>query len=117
MICNQSGYEITKVNNMNTTNVEVSTKANKLADAVVTNLTINWDNMTPEDIRDLAQQALVVKLQSQWRNNTIPEGDHTVNAAEHKIGTRAARKPTDVMALIQKMSPAEREALLAKLAG
>lgn len=102
---------------MNTTTVEVSTKANKAAEAVTTNLTIDWSDMTTDEIRELAQQALVVKLQSNWRNNDIPVGDHTVKAAEHKVGTRAARKPTDVMSLIAKMSPEERNALLAKLAG
>lgn len=103
--------------NTNTTNVEVSTKANKAADAVITNLTINWDNMTNEEIRELAQQALIVKVQTGWRSNGIPAGDHTINAADHKVGTRAPRKPTDILSLISKLGPEERAALLAKLAG
>jgi hypothetical protein len=98
------------------TTTEVDTRPQAGAEAVRTNLTIDWSNMTEEEIRALAQQALVVKLQGAWRKNGIPAGDHTVLAAEHKIGVRAPRGPVDVAALIAKLDPEERAALLAKCA-
>lgn len=97
--------------------VEVATRANKEAAEVVTNLTVNWDGMTEDDVRALAQQALIVKLQSSWRKSGIPEGDHTVAAVEHKVGSRAPRKPADVFALAQALSPEQKAELLAKLMG
>jgi hypothetical protein len=75
----------------NETRVSVSTKADKNAEPVKTSLIINWDDCTPEEIRAMAQQALVVKLQSGWRKNGIPE-DITVKAADHKVGQRAPAK-------------------------
>jgi hypothetical protein len=106
----------TPENNMNTnTTAEVSTKPNAESEAVITNLTLNWDGMTAEDIQALAQQALIVKLQGGWRKNGIPQGDFTVNVVDHKVGARAPRGPVNVAALIDKMSPEEKAALLAKL--
>lgn len=101
---------------MDTTKTEVQTKAKAGAEAVTTNLTINWEGMTPEDIRALAQQALIVKVQGNWRANGIPAGDHTVNAVDYKPGTRAPRKPADLATLIAQMSAEDRAALLAKFA-
>lgn len=102
--------------NLNTT-TEVSTRPAAGEDAVTTNLTINWEGMTVEDVQALAQQALVVKLQGSWRKNGIPEGDFTVKAADHKIGVRAPRGKPDLATLIAALSPEEKAALLAKLAG
>ena len=63
----------TKVNNMNAnTTVEVDTRPSAGAEAVTTNLTIDWADMSPEDVQALAQQALVVKLQGKWRKDGIP---------------------------------------------
>lgn len=97
------------------TTTTVKTKPSAREDAVTTNLTINWEGMSEEDTRALAQQALIVKLQAHWRNNSIPEGDFEVDAVKHKVGTRAERGPVDVVALAKKMSPEERAALIAKL--
>lgn len=99
------------------TNVEVDTRPAAGAEAVKTNLTIDWSDMSPEDVQALAQQALVVKLQGKWRKDGIPSGDHTVKAADYKVGVRAPRGPVDVLKLIGNMSPAEKAALLAKLTG
>ena len=73
--------------------------------------------MEAEDIRALAQQALIVKLQGNWRKGDIPTGDHTVNAVDYKIGVRAARTPASLSTMIEKLSDAERAALIAKLMG
>ncbi len=94
---------------------EVKTKPDARAEAVTTNLTINWEGMTEDDVRALAQQALVVKLQGGWRKNGIPAGDHEVNAADFRVGVRAPRSAPDIVALVGKLSPEEKAALLAKL--
>ncbi len=96
------------------TNVEVTTKATAAGEAVITNLSIDWADMSPEDTRALAQQALVVKLQGHWRKNGIPVGDATVKAADHKVGVRAPKKPADIVSLFYKMSAEERADFLAK---
>ena len=48
--------------------------------------------------------------------NGIPVGDATVLASEHKVGTRAPKKPADIAALFQKLTPEERAEFLAKYA-
>lgn len=105
-----------KGNNMNTTTtaIEVDTRASKDADSIKTNLTIDWDGMTEEDLRALAQQQLIVKLQGAWRKNGIPEGDHTVKASDYKVGVRAKREPANAAALLAAMSPDERRKVLEK---
>lgn len=103
---------------MTTSKHEVETRSAAGQDAIVTNLTINWEGMTEEDVRTLAAQALVVKLQGNWRKNGIPAGDHEVKAVDFKPGTRAPRQKLTVEQMLAALAPAEREALLAKyLAG
>jgi hypothetical protein len=99
------------------TTTEVQTKPAAGEQAVITNLTINWDGMTEEDTRALAQQALIVKLQSGWRKNGIPQGDTEVNAVDFRVGVRAPRQPKDLAAMIAALSPEDKAALLAKLQG
>lgn len=102
---------------MNTsTNTEVTTKPAAGAEGVTTNLTINWDGMTPEDIQALAQQALIVKLQGKWRTGGIPAGDATVDATDYKIGVRAPRTKQTLEQMLAALSPADKAALLAKFA-
>ena len=98
----------------NITKVSVSTKADAKADAVRTNLTLDWEGCSPEDIRALAQQALVVKLQGNCRRNGIP-ADTTVKVSDHKVGTRAPKAVPDILAVIQKMSPEDRAKAIAAL--
>lgn len=106
----------TKVNNMKT-QTSIDTKPSKDGDAITTNLTINWEGMTQDDILALAQQALIVKLQSGFRKNGIPAGDHEVNAVEHKVGVRGPRKPADVFALAAALSDEQKAELLKRLMG
>ena len=101
----------------NVTTIEVTTRPAAGAEAVTTNLSINWEGMTTEDVQALAQQALIVKLQGKWRKDGIPNGDATVNAADYKIGTRAPKGKPDLATMIAALTPAEKAALLAKLAG
>lgn len=101
---------------MNTvTTTTVNTRPAAGVDAIATNLSINWEGMTPDDVQALAQQALIVKLQGAWRKNGIPSGDAEVNATDYKVGVRAARKPADLAAMIAALSPEEKAAMIAKL--
>lgn len=98
------------------TMTEVATRPAAGADAITTNLTINWEGMSDEDVRALAQQALIVKVQGNWRKNGIPEGDHEINAVDYRPGVRAPRKPADVLTLLKNLSAEDRAAILAKFA-
>lgn len=97
---------------MNTTNAIVSTKPAQGEAPIKTNATINWDECTPEDIRALAQQALIVKLQGKWRKEGIP-AEATVNVKDHKVGARAPKKT--LLESVATMTNEEKAALLAML--
>lgn len=104
----------------NVTNVTVDTKPSKDATATQTKLTINWDGMSPEDIRALAQQSLVIKWQGKHRiTKKNPEplipAEASVNATDYKVGSRVAKVVTieDVKALFAKMTPEQKAAFLA----
>lgn len=103
--------------NANVTTAEVETRPAAGADAIVTNLTIDWEGMSLEDTRTLAAQALVVKLQGSWRKNGIPSGEYTVKAVDHRPGVRAPRTKQSLEQMIAALSPEAKAALLAKLAG
>ena len=96
------------------TNTKVTTRPAAGAEKVETDLTLDWSGMTEEDLRALAQQALIVKLQGSWRKNGIP-AEVTVKVVEHKVGTRSPRGPVDPASLIANLSPEEKQALIAKL--
>lgn len=96
-----------------TTTVEVDTRPSAGAEAVRTDLTISWEGITDEEIRELAQQALVVKLQGKWRKDGIPAGAHEVKAADYKVGTRGPRTKPTLESLFAAMSAEERAAFLA----
>lgn len=98
----------------NETIVPVKTKPDARSEAVTTSVTINWGEMEREDLIALAQQTLIIKLQSGWRKNGIPT-EIRVEAHEYKVGARAPRKPADLAAMIGKLSADEKAALLAKL--
>lgn len=100
----------------NETRASVSTKATKdAAEAVKTALIINWEGCTVEEIQAMAQQALIVKLQSGWRKNGIPESV-TVKAADHKVGVRAKKSALEtVTAALSSLTPEQKAELLAAL--
>lgn len=97
------------------TNREVSTKIDARADAQKTALTLDWEGMTDEDIRALAEQALVVKLQGKWRNAKAIPSEAEVKVVEHKIGTRSPRQPVNVLDAVKSMSAEDKAKLLALL--
>lgn len=98
------------------TNAIINTRPEAGAEAVETKVTINWENMSQENIIALAQQSLVIKLQAEWRKDGIPAGEVEVDANDYRPGTRSERKP-NLEALVAKLTPEQKAALLAKLAG
>lgn len=101
---------------MTITTVEVDTRANKDSEVITTNLSINWEGMSNDDLIALAQQTIVIKLQGAWRKNGIPT-ELKVNATEHKVGVRAPRSPQSLDSLLAKLTPEQRAELAAKLLG
>jgi hypothetical protein len=74
----------------------ISTKAHEDADAVVTELTLDFTGLTPEDIQEIAAQAAVIKWQGSARRakGAIP------TRATYKVprpGTRAVVDPFDAI--------------------
>ncbi len=93
------------------TTTTISTKPEAGAESVKTEITFNWDGVSPEEIQAIAQRALVVKVQGGYRKNGIPATD-TVNVSDHKPGVRAPRAKADPIALLMALPAAEREAAL-----
>lgn len=98
----------------NQTTTEVTTRMEAGQKGIVTNLSINWEGMTREDLIALAQIQLVVKVQAGWRKGSIPEGDASINAVDYKVGTRAVRTKATAEDLLKALSPEDRKALLQK---
>ena len=96
------------------TNTNVETRPQAGQQAIETVLTIDWSDMTAEDVQALAQQALIVKLQGKWRKDGIPNGECTVKAADYKVGVRAPRTKQSIEQMVASLSAEERAILLAK---
>ena len=96
------------------TSTKVETRPQAGQQAIETALTIDWSDMSAEDVQALAQQALIVKLQSKWRKEGIPNGECTVKAAEYKVGVRAPRTKQSIEQMVASLSAEERAILLAK---
>lgn len=106
----------------NITRCNASTKPTADGTPVNTAFTFNWDNVTPEEIRAMAQSALVIKMQSTFRRDAVKNGvaipaTCDVNVADHKPGTRAVRVTKSLDAQIAELDDAQRAALLARLMG
>jgi hypothetical protein len=106
----------------NITRCNASTKPEQNGTPVNTAFTFNWDNVTPEEIRAMAQSGLVIKMQSAFRRDATKNGTAIpttcdVNVADHKPGTRAVRVTKSLDAQIAELSDDQRAALLARLMG
>ena len=99
----------------NVTTTIVTTRPAAGAEGIDTNLTINWSGMSEDDLRQLAQQALVVKLQAQWRKNGIPAGDLEIRATDYRPGTRATKTKPSIESMLAALSPEEKRTLVEKL--
>jgi hypothetical protein len=98
----------------NVTKFDISTKPAAGMDAVKSHVTVDWTGMIEDDLRALAQQALIVKLQANLRRGYEKNGIPTsidVKATDYKVGTRAPKPAVDIFALAQKMSPEEKAKL------
>lgn len=101
---------------MNTTTHTAKTKLDARAEtATETAVTIDWSNISIEDTRALASRTILIAAQSQWRKDGNVPTEATLDAHEFAHPTRKPRGPVDVKALLLKLSPEEREALLASL--
>lgn len=79
-----------------------------------TELTIDWEGMTPEGYQAFAAQALTIKLQSSWRKAGIP-AKAQVRAIEHLPGTRAKAPTLEQLVQGAKNDPELKAKLLAML--
>ena len=95
----------------------IKTRVKDGAEPVVTNVTIDFESFSLEDIRELAAKSLVIEAQSEWRKAGSIPTEATLTSAEFgPSAPRAKRGPVDPAALLAKMSPEERAALFAKFA-
>ena len=70
--------------------MKVTTKPDKSAAAITTNLTLVYDD--PQTERALAQSAAIVRVQAHWRKNGIP-AEATVKMSDLKAGLRGETDP------------------------
>lgn len=98
------------------TTVTAKTKLDARAEtATETTVTIDWSRVSEDDIKALATRTIVIAAQSQWRKEGVIPETATLDAYEYAHPTRKPRGPVDVAALLKKMSPEERAAILASL--
>lgn len=105
------------MNNETTKEITSSLSAEHKArgDSVKTNVTFNWQNVTVEELQELATSQAVIMAQSRWRKDgSIPSGDHTVTMRELLDAERAPRKSATVESLFDRMDPAQKKAWLAE---
>jgi hypothetical protein len=100
---------------MNTINKTVKTKINATdKEATQTSLTLDFSNVSTEQLQELAARSAVIAWQARCRaEGIIPEGD-TFDVAECFV--KQPRKAPSLEAMISKLSPEERAKLLAKYA-
>ena len=92
----------------------VSTKVDASSEAVKTALTIDFSEVTREQLEAIATQAIVVKWQSQVRRAGIPS-EAKIDARQYTPGTRAVQAPVNILQMVTKMTAEEKQRLLEKL--
>jgi DNA-directed RNA polymerase specialized sigma24 family protein len=107
--------------NADTTITTAKTKLDARAEqATETKVTIDWSKASIEDVRALATRTIVIAAQAQWRKDGAIPAEVTLDAHEFANPTRAKRTKDPLAAAkeaLAKMSPEERAAFLASLAG
>lgn len=100
-------------------NKTVKTRINERSERVETNLTLDFSNVTEEQLQELASRAAIIAWQAKVRAEGEIPTEATFNVAE--VFERKPRTPKDPMeaakAALAKMSPEERAEFLASLAG
>ena len=99
---------------MNSTEHKVRTKLDaRSTEKKETVATIDWSNISTDDLRKLAAKTVIIAAQSEWRAaGEIPE-TATLDAHDYANPTRKPRGPVDVKKLLAEMSPEAREAAIA----
>lgn len=97
----------------NVTKLDTSTKQAGDLLAVKTHVTINWEGMERRDLIALAQQTIIIKVQAGWRRakDGIP-AEATINAVDHKVGTRVRKAAPNVLELAKNATPEQKAALI-----
>lgn len=100
-------------------NKTVKTRINERSERVETSLTLNFDDVSQEQLQELASRAAIIAWQAKVRAEGEIPTEATFNVAE--VFERKPRAPKDPMeaakAALAKMSPEERAEFLASLAG
>lgn len=102
----------------NETHVAASTKINGVSHK--SNVTIDWSEMSTDDIQALAQRSIIIRKQNADRvAGVVPESSYVLKASEYKLGVRVAKTPMTLEQLLAALPVEQRqaaiEAALAKL--
>ena len=93
----------------------IKTRVKDGAEPVVTSVTIDFGSFSEAAIQELAAKSLVIEAQSEWRKaGSIPTSVNITAADYGPDAPRAKRGPVDLGAMLAKMDPEQRAALLAK---
>lgn len=78
------------------------------------NLSIDWENLTEEEMRELAARSIVIKYQNECRSSKVVPGENPeIDAKDYALGVRkAAATPEQVLS---KLAPEEAVRLLKEL--
>lgn len=97
----------------NETNVSAKTTIDKVSHH--TNLTIDWNGVSEEQVQALAQRSIVIKWQNDNRTNgRVPETSEKIEALDYVLGVRRERVKQTPEQMLAALSPEERAALIAK---
>lgn len=81
---------------------------------VTTNITFDWSDVTVDELRALAQPALIIRKQAEYRNDgTIPTNDDV--RVRDMIDHKRERKARDPLAIAMSLPDDERAALVEQL--
>lgn len=96
--------------------VTFKTRLTKDGEAKETVASLNFDNVTPEQLHELAKRSVIIILQSQYRaGEHVPEVDEVDVAELFKREAKGKANPDKVKAAYAKLSPEEKAAVLAYL--
>ncbi len=96
--------------------VKFKTKLTKDGEGKETLAALNFDNVTPEQLHELAKRSVIIILQAQYRAaEHVPEVDEVNVADLFKRESKAKASPDKVKAAYDKLSPEEKAAVLAYL--
>jgi len=93
--------------NMTTHQAKVTINGEKMP----VHLSINWDGLSEDAMKELAARSIIIKWQNETRNSgEVPENRTEVNAVDFALGR--ARKPMDPMKALSMLTPEQLTELL-----